>query len=69
MESNAQGRRKVNEASRKQLAERFQSEEIDLVVQEAVRRALAEHKRKRNSVVIWREGRVVLLSPEQIPVQ
>ncbi len=32
-----------------------------------VKAALAEHKRRRQSVVIWKDGQVVELPPEDIP--
>ncbi|NUN53118.1 MAG: hypothetical protein HUU06_10085 [Planctomycetaceae bacterium] len=35
---------------------------------EAVREALLRHKRAGQSVAIWRDGRVVWLSPEDIRV-
>ena len=34
----------------------------------AVRAALLEHKRLGNPVAVWRDGRVVWLSPDEIPV-
>ena len=40
---------------------------IDSLAKEAVRDALREHKRKGQSVVIWQEGKVVTLAPEDIP--
>ena len=36
--------------------------------QRAVRAALREHKLAGNSIAIWREGKVVLVPPEQIEV-
>ena len=36
-------------------------------VAEGVRAALAEHKRRRQSVVIWRNGEVIELPPDEIP--
>ena len=36
---------------------------------DAVREALLRHKRLGNPVAVWREGRVVWLSPEEIPVE
>jgi len=36
---------------------------------EAVREALLRHKRLGNPVAVWREGRVVWLRPEEIPVE
>ena len=34
---------------------------------EGVRAALAEHKKRRESVVVWKNGEVVELPPEEIP--
>jgi hypothetical protein len=36
---------------------------------QAVREALLRHKRLGNPVAVWREGRVVWLRPEEIPVE
>lgn len=36
-------------------------------VGEGVRAALAEHKKRRQSVVVWRDGEVVELSPDELP--
>jgi hypothetical protein len=36
--------------------------------QKAVRAALREHKLMGNSIAVWRNGRVVLLQPEQIDI-
>ena len=36
-------------------------------VGEGVRVALAEHKRRRQTVVVWRDGEVVELSPDDLP--
>ena len=38
-------------------------------VRKAVRNALLWHKARGNPVVVWRDGRVVILVPEQIEVQ
>jgi hypothetical protein len=35
---------------------------------EAVREALLVHKRLGNPVAVWRDGHVVWLAPEEIPV-
>lgn len=57
------------DSHRKRLAERFLSdEELDRAVKEAVRRALIEHKRKRNTVAIWENGKVKIIPAEQIPI-
>lgn len=37
-----------------------------LAAQQAVRAALREHKLAGNSIAIWRDGKVVLVPPEQI---
>ena len=37
-------------------------------LQRAVRRALREHKLAGNPVAVWRDGRVVWIPPEEIPV-
>ena len=39
-----------------------------IAAQEAVRAALREHKLAGNSIAVWRDGKVVLLPPEQIEV-
>jgi hypothetical protein len=35
----------------------------------AVRAALLEHKRAGNPIAAWRDGKVVWIAPEDIPVQ
>ena len=42
--------------------------EIGEVLQLAVREALLMHKRIGNSVAIWKDGRVVIIPPEEIVV-
>ena len=42
---------------------------IDVLAKEAVRDALREHKRKGQSVVVWQDGKIVTLAPEDIPVE
>ena len=42
-------------------------ERIERALREAVRDALQRHKRDGDPVAVWREGRVVWLSPDQIP--
>ena len=42
---------------------------IDALAKEAVRDALLEHKRKGQSVVVWQDGKIVTLAPEDIPVE
>ncbi|MBI3891240.1 MAG: hypothetical protein HY303_06890 [Candidatus Wallbacteria bacterium] len=50
--------------------ERILGSEIEAVseaIEEAVALAIEEHRRLGNSIAVWRDGRVVLLSPEEIP--
>jgi hypothetical protein len=44
------------------------SERIEAAVQRAVDEALRQHKRAGNPVAVWRDGQVVWLTPEEIPV-
>lgn len=41
---------------------------LDSLAKEAVRDALREHKRLGQSVAVWRDGKVVTVAPENIPV-
>lgn len=41
---------------------------LDYLAKEAVRDALRQHKRLGQSVVIWQDGKVVTVAPEDIPV-
>ena len=41
---------------------------IDDALTRGIRRAMAVHKRLGQSVVVWRDGKVVLLPAEEIPV-
>lgn len=57
----------MNEIERRKIANRFRKdEEISRLMGEAVRRALAEHKRKSNSIAFWDNGKVVILKSEDI---
>jgi hypothetical protein len=42
------------------------SEEIDRAFKAAVKAALLKHKQANNPVAIWRDGKVVLLPPDEI---
>lgn len=47
---------------------RFSSDEVvDPLIRTAMRRAVAEHKRRGNPIAIWKDGRVVQIPPEEIP--
>lgn len=41
---------------------------IDQAVRDSVQKALREHKRAKNTIAEWRDGKVVLLKPEAILV-
>ena len=41
--------------------------EIDEALRRGVGEAILRHKKLGNSIVIWRDGRVVELPPEEIP--
>lgn len=43
-------------------------EAINRLAHAAVQDALREHKRRGESIVVWRDGRVVTLAPEDIPL-
>ena len=44
-------------------------DEVDKSLGNAVRDALREHKRKGQSVVVWQDGKIVTLAPEDIPME
>jgi hypothetical protein len=55
-------------STEKTLAEIFNdTNEVTQRARQAVRDALREHKRAGNPVAIWRDGKVVILPPEEIP--
>ena len=41
---------------------------IDLALKQAVQSALLRHKQVGNPVAVWRDGKVVWIPPEEIPV-
>jgi ABC-type proline/glycine betaine transport system ATPase subunit len=43
-----------------------QAEAIELILQAGVRHALSIHKRLGNPIAIWRDGKVVIVPPEEI---
>jgi hypothetical protein len=45
-----------------------EGELIDRAMQIAVRKALREHKRLGHSVAVWRDGKTVILAPDEIEV-
>lgn len=42
--------------------------DIEKALQRAVRQALLMHKRIGNPVAVWRDGRVVIIPPEEIVI-
>jgi hypothetical protein len=44
------------------------SDEITKACERAVREALLKHKQAGNPVAVWRDGKVVLLQPDEIDV-
>lgn len=41
---------------------------IDKALKKAVQEALVRHKQAGNPIVVWRDGKIVWLKPEEIPV-
>lgn len=41
---------------------------IDKALKKAVQEALVHHKQAGNPIVVWRNGKIVWLKPEEIPV-
>lgn len=39
---------------------------IDKALKQAVREAILQHKRAGNPIVVWRDGKIVWLKPEEI---
>ena len=44
----------------------FSAQHLLVAAREAVREALARHKSNGDSIVVWRDGQVVILKPEEI---
>jgi hypothetical protein len=42
--------------------------EIEAALNEAVRDALLDHKRAGNPIAVWRDGKVVIIPANEIPV-
>ncbi len=42
---------------------------IDNALKKAVQEALVRHKQAGNPIVVWRDGKIVWLKPEEIPMQ
>ena len=46
-----------------------EGKEIDKALKKAVQQALLQHKKAGNPVAAWRDGKVVLIKPEDIVVE
>jgi hypothetical protein len=46
-----------------------EGEAVDRAMKEAVRHALLTHKRAGNPIASWKDGRVVIIPSEEIPVE
>ncbi|HEX8459239.1 MAG TPA: hypothetical protein VF656_18250 [Pyrinomonadaceae bacterium] len=46
-----------------------QTTAIEQAMRRAVRQALLTHKRAGNTVAVWRDGRVVLVNPDDIQTE
>ena len=42
-------------------------DEVDIAMRRAVREALIEHKKLGHTIVVWQDGKIVKLPPEEIP--
>jgi hypothetical protein len=57
-------------AEKKTIDELFRDgKEIDTALRNAVQQALLQHKKAGNPVAEWRDGKVVLIEPEDIVVE
>ena len=45
------------------------AKEVEQVLQRAVREALLFHKRIGNPIAVWQDDKVVILQPDEIPVE
>jgi len=59
---------KVEQQSPHPQAEKFNGDDVIAAMQVAVREAVARHKALGQSIVIWRDGKVVIVPPEEIEI-
>ena len=51
------------------ISDRFNDDELmDQALRDAVNDALLDHKRAGNPICVWRDGKVVWIQPQDIPV-
>jgi len=61
---------KIKEKHKDKIAEAFADpERITQALAIGVRDALLKHKQAGNPIVVWRDGKIVWLKPEEISVQ
>ncbi len=59
----------IEEKHKDKIAETFADpEKITQALAQGVRVALIKHKQAGNPIVVWRDGTIVWLKPEEIPV-
>ena len=56
----------TNENEKQSLTLTAEGAKIDRVFQAAVKKALRRHKDAGNPVAVWRDGKVVILQPDEI---
>jgi len=58
----------MNDAANNELSRLSPEAQVALIAaREAVSRAIERHRRMGESIVIWRDGKVVIVPPEEIP--
>lgn len=60
--------RAEEELAREKAEQTWTSEDVLAAVNRAVTAALKRHKKRGESIVIWRDGKIVTLKPEEIDV-
>ena len=56
----------INNSNDKAVTLTSEGQQIDKVFEMAVKKALKRHKNAGNPVAIWRDGKVVILNPDEI---
>ena len=65
--SNNNKKQRMKEIPEKSIGEIFtEGTLIDKALKQAVREAILQHKRAGNPIVVWRNGKMVWLKPEEI---
>jgi len=59
----------LKEKHKDKISEAFSNPDIiTKALAQGVKEALIQHKRSGNPIVVWRDGKVVWLKPEEIPI-